>query len=157
MGLQRPAQGRVIAGVCAGIGERFAMDPTLLRLAALLLLLASGIGLLVSLAAWALLPAEGSEQSRPLGVLKENTAGLFDDLRHIGDHASAVWARADQAPWPRPLSRRWVAVGLIAAGALVLLLSLGLFSWLTTTRLIALLLITVGAAVLVVRLPQLRR
>lgn len=155
--LVRPREGRVLAGVCAGIGERFAMDPTLLRLAALVLLLASGLGILVYLIAWALLPAEGSAGGGVLAVLRENGRGLLGDLRQIGDHASHVWARADDAPWPRPLSRRWVAVGLIGLGGLVLLGSLGLFGWLTATRVIALLLIIVGASVLVVRLPQLRR
>ncbi len=157
LGLERPAEGRVIAGVCAGIGQRFAMDPTLLRLAALVLLLASGLGILFYLIAWALLPAEGGAGGGVLSVLRDNGRGLLGDLRRLGDHAAEVWARADSAPWPRPLSRRWIAVGLIGLGSLVLLGSLGLFGWLTATRVIALFLIIIGASVLVVRLPQLRR
>jgi phage shock protein PspC (stress-responsive transcriptional regulator) len=157
LGLLRPSEGRVVAGVCAGIGERFAMDPTLLRLAALVLLLASGLGLLIYAVAWALIPAEGNATSNVLAVLRDNGRGLVGDLRQIGDHAAEVWARADRVPWPRPLTRRWVAVGLISLGGLVLLGSLGLFGWLTATRVIALLLIIVGASVLVARLPQLRR
>ncbi|MDD4138307.1 MAG: PspC domain-containing protein [Methanoregula sp.] len=57
--LFRPKQGRMIGGVCAGIGEYYDTDPTVIRLVwVALTLLSLGTGLLVYLVAWVLIPEE---------------------------------------------------------------------------------------------------
>src|ERR1044072_2277836 len=48
----RPAEGRVIAGVCAGIAQALGVDATLVRLVFALLALAGGAGILLYLALW---------------------------------------------------------------------------------------------------------
>lgn len=53
----RPREGRMIAGVCAGIAKRLDLDVTLVRVIAVALTLVSGIGLAAYLAAWALTPS----------------------------------------------------------------------------------------------------
>jgi phage shock protein C len=58
-GLLRPHQGRVLAGVCAGLGRRFGIDPwpaRLLFVLALLILHAALIPIYVIL--WILMPTE---------------------------------------------------------------------------------------------------
>lgn len=52
----RPREGRMLAGVCAGVAQRWQLDVTLVRVATALLVLVSGVGLLAYLAAWALTP-----------------------------------------------------------------------------------------------------
>ena len=55
--LFRARQGKVIAGVCAGIAERYGWDPILVRLALVAaVLLGFGTGVLVYLAAWIVIP-----------------------------------------------------------------------------------------------------
>jgi phage shock protein C len=54
--LYRSRQDKVIAGVCGGIAEYFNMDPVWIRLVAVLLVLAHGIGILVYIVAWILVP-----------------------------------------------------------------------------------------------------
>ncbi|KJS57429.1 phage-shock protein [Streptomyces rubellomurinus subsp. indigoferus] len=56
--LARPRHDRVIAGVCAGIGERFGLTPWTVRLIFLLSCLLPGPQCLVYLALWVLLPQE---------------------------------------------------------------------------------------------------
>lgn len=57
--LVRPQNGRMIAGVCAGIGNHLDTDPTVIRLIwAALTLLSLGTGIIVYLAAWVLIPEE---------------------------------------------------------------------------------------------------
>jgi phage shock protein PspC (stress-responsive transcriptional regulator) len=57
--LVRPKDGRMIAGVCAGIGNHLETDPTVIRLVwAALTLLSLGTGILVYLVAWVLIPGE---------------------------------------------------------------------------------------------------
>jgi len=55
--LTRPVNGRMIAGVCAGLGEHLDIDPTVVRLVwAALTLLSLGTGILVYIIAWLLVP-----------------------------------------------------------------------------------------------------
>ncbi|MFJ9770242.1 PspC domain-containing protein [Kitasatospora sp. NPDC101157] len=56
--LARPRHNRVIAGVCAGIAERFGMAPFTVRLIFLLSCLLPGPQFLIYLALWVLLPQE---------------------------------------------------------------------------------------------------
>ena len=55
--LTRPASGRILAGVCAGIGEHLDIDPTVVRLVwAAFTLLSLGTGLIIYIIAWLLIP-----------------------------------------------------------------------------------------------------
>ncbi len=58
-GLTRPRQGRLLAGVCAGLARRFGIDPWLARaLFVLILLVLPGSQLIVYPILWILMPAE---------------------------------------------------------------------------------------------------
>jgi len=58
-GLVRPRQGRVLAGVCTGLGQRFGIDPWPARLLFLLILIAiPGSQILLYPILWILMPAE---------------------------------------------------------------------------------------------------
>ncbi|MFI5843363.1 PspC domain-containing protein [Catenuloplanes sp. NPDC051500] len=69
-GLVRPQTGRYVAGVCAGIGRATNTDPVLWRVLLAVLAVFGGTGLLIYLAAWLIIPAEG-ETGSPL----ENVLG----------------------------------------------------------------------------------
>src|SRR5258707_10537984 len=49
----------VLGGVAAGFGRYLDVDPVLVRLAFVVLCFANGLGLLLYLASWALIPKEG--------------------------------------------------------------------------------------------------
>lgn len=60
-GLVRPSEGRVLGGVCAGLGRRFGIDPWPARLLfVLLLLVVPGSQLLIYPILWILMPRETS-------------------------------------------------------------------------------------------------
>src|SRR5918998_1207293 len=59
--LVRVRSGRVVGGVCAGLGRYFNLDPIIFRIGAIVLVFAGGAGLLAYLAALLLIPAEDSE------------------------------------------------------------------------------------------------
>src|SRR5690242_7332612 len=62
--LIRPREGRMIAGVCAGIGNYFGIDANVVRIIfAALTIFTAGAGALVYLIAWAVLPEEGEKSS----------------------------------------------------------------------------------------------
>ncbi|MFW6000961.1 MAG: PspC domain-containing protein [Halanaerobium sp.] len=54
--IYRSKTDRKIGGVCGGLGEYFGVDSTLLRLAAVVLIFASGAGLIAYIVAWAVIP-----------------------------------------------------------------------------------------------------
>ena len=61
--LYRLRDGRVVAGVCAGLAAYFAVDPTLVRLAFALLTVFGGAGILLYLCAWIVIPEEDGDGS----------------------------------------------------------------------------------------------
>jgi phage shock protein PspC (stress-responsive transcriptional regulator) len=65
-GLVRPREGRVLGGVCAGLGRRFGLDPWPARLLfVLVLMVIPGSQLLVYPILWILMPAEESQWVQP--------------------------------------------------------------------------------------------
>jgi phage shock protein C len=61
--LHRVRQGRVIAGVCTGMGAYFGVDPNLVRVAFALLTCFGGIGIGFYALAWLIVPEEGEPSS----------------------------------------------------------------------------------------------
>jgi phage shock protein C len=62
--LMRSRDGRMVAGVCAGIGQFFGIDANIIRvLFAALTIFTGGAGVLVYLAAWVVIPEEGEKES----------------------------------------------------------------------------------------------
>ena len=59
----RPYEGRIVAGVAQGVANHFNLHPWLVRIAAIILIPVGGIGLLLYLAGWLLIPEEGASQS----------------------------------------------------------------------------------------------
>ncbi len=56
--LVRPRQGRVIAGVCAGLAQRFGWDPTLVRVIFILSMFLPGPQVLIYIVLWVAVPPE---------------------------------------------------------------------------------------------------
>jgi signal transduction histidine kinase/phage shock protein PspC (stress-responsive transcriptional regulator) len=57
-GLRRDLDGRVVAGVCAGLGRRMGIDPVILRVAFVGAAAAGGFGFVLYALAWLLIPAD---------------------------------------------------------------------------------------------------
>ncbi|WP_446216873.1 PspC domain-containing protein [Micromonospora sp. IBHARD004] len=62
-GLVRPREGRYLAGVCAAIGRATNTDPVLWRVLLAVLGFFGGIGILIYVAAWLIIPGEGDTAS----------------------------------------------------------------------------------------------
>lgn len=81
--LQRPCQGRLVGGVAAGLADYFDVDVVIVRIVLAVLALVGGIGVPLYVAAWVLVPEEGSDRSiadhllsgmRPEGMPSPGTA-----------------------------------------------------------------------------------
>jgi phage shock protein PspC (stress-responsive transcriptional regulator) len=61
--LRRPYQDRMLAGVAAGVARYFGVDPTIVRIAFVVLTVVGGAGIPLYLAGLLLIPEEGTDQS----------------------------------------------------------------------------------------------
>jgi phage shock protein C len=54
--LTRPRNGRMIAGICAGLALHYGWDLSLVRVLAALLIVLTGVGIIAYLVAWVVIP-----------------------------------------------------------------------------------------------------
>ncbi len=74
-GLVRPSEGRVLGGVCAGLGRRFGMEPWPARLLFIVLLLViPGSQILIYPVLWIFMPSEATQVAGPVSVQPPSTA-----------------------------------------------------------------------------------
>lgn len=86
--LTRDKDGGMLGGVCAGIAARYGYDIGLVRLVwVLLTVLTSGVGVIIYVAAWVLLPAAGATMPPSMG----------DRRREFSGEVSAAAERAAEA------------------------------------------------------------
>lgn len=96
--LRRANDGRMIAGVCAGLADYLDVDPVIVRVGVAVLTLMAGIGLPLYLAAWLLVPEEHTDESIAEHVLRDARSGSgwpphvhvhshqgHEDESHVGD------------------------------------------------------------------------
>jgi len=107
--LRRPQQGRVVAGVAAGLAEHLGVSVTAVRLAFVVLAFVGGFGVLVYAGLWLTVPAGIPERARPPGVEAATRAGR----RPSAPPAATPRARAD--------SGLLVALALLGIGVVMLL------------------------------------
>jgi phage shock protein PspC (stress-responsive transcriptional regulator) len=72
--LTRRTDQKVVAGVCAGLGEHFDIDPVLFRVAFVVLALLGGAGVLLYILLWILLPPESGPGSPGSPAISERAA-----------------------------------------------------------------------------------
>ena len=74
--LRRAVDGRMVAGVCAGLADYLAVDVTLVRVAFAVFTFLGGAGIPAYLACLLLIPEEGSDQSIAGSLLGSVERGL---------------------------------------------------------------------------------
>lgn len=107
--LRRPQQGRVVAGVAAGVAEHLGVSVTVVRLAFVVLAFVGGFGVLVYAGLWLTVPDGTPERARPPGVEAATRAGR----RPPSAPAATRPGRAD--------SGLLVALALLGIGVVMLL------------------------------------
>ena len=123
--LTRDTRNGMLAGVAAGFGHYLDVDPVLARLGFVLLTFVHGLGLLVYLAGWALMPRSDSVPATAPAEPAAAGSG-FESLREAGQEMAAEVRRATAEPASAQLA---VGAVLVLTGALLLAHNLGLLHW----------------------------
>lgn len=77
---RRPRQGRMVAGVAAGIGRRYGIDPVIVRVALVVATVWGGAGVLFYLLAWLTLAEENDEASGLEAMLGQGRSSMSRGL-----------------------------------------------------------------------------
>jgi phage shock protein C len=81
--LYRSRRNSMIAGICGGLGEYLGVDPTIMRLAAVLLIFADGIGLIAYIIAWIIVPRNPEMETEVVAPEKSELNRLLPGLALI--------------------------------------------------------------------------
>nr|PZN38983.1 MAG: hypothetical protein DIU60_21915 [Actinomycetota bacterium] len=94
--LRRARRGRIVAGVCSGIGEYVGVDPNIVRIALAIASFFGGLGIGVYAVAWLLIPEEGKSTSIVQDLIDKQKARQADgSWPRFGD-----WPSAPDSPAP---------------------------------------------------------
>lgn len=115
--LTRDTKHAVLGGVAAGFGRYLDLDPVLVRLGFVLLAFANGLGILLYLAAWLLMPRGDAVAAAGTG---------FETLREAGSQMAAEVRQGVPDPAAAQLS---IGSLLVVVGSLLLLHNLGWLHW----------------------------
>jgi phage shock protein C len=148
---------RLLFGVCGGLAEYLDVDSVFVRLAFVLLAIASGLGLLAYVALVLLMPRSKEKPYDPASALRQNIQGIPGDTAEAGRRIGGV-IRGDRADAPaepvmaKPESRR-TAIGiiLILIGVIILIVNFGVLGWFSGAIFWPVLLIAVGLGLLAIR------
>ncbi len=150
--LYRSRDDRMICGVCGGLAKYFDIDPVIVRVIAILLIFASGTGILAYIILAIVVPLESSQASEPKDVIKENVEEMKQTASQLGDEIRSTFAKKEGAPEetakPRQRSLNVFGIILIVVGVLFLLASFNLFSWLHWRYLWPLILVAIGLLII---------
>jgi phage shock protein PspC (stress-responsive transcriptional regulator) len=144
--LYRSKTDKFLGGVCGGLGRYLGFDAAIVRLIFLLLIFGTGWGVVLYIALWILLPAEGSPEPGGGDVgdqLAVRMKGVGEDIRQATQQ-------------PNPKAGLWFGAGLILLGAFLLLQRLGEtlgIAWLNTffgwQLVLPALIIIIGVAIII--------
>ncbi len=115
--LLRTRRGRLIGGVCSGLGAHFDVDPILFRIAFVGLAIFSGVGIGLYLAILLLVPEEGASRA-PIHLLRSSwliVLGVVVVLVAAGIALDAVGHAGHRDAWRYGVGVGWLAVVGVAA------------------------------------------
>lgn len=137
----------MIAGVCGGIGRYLRIDSSLVRLFFLLLALGDGIGLLLYVLLWIVLP-EAPTADEPTDAQAPTEANFEDRAREMGRELQESFSR------PHPRAGLYVGLGLIFLGLVYLVNNLNIpWLWWLDFDILWPILLILGGLVLLLRRP----
>ncbi|MEV5570868.1 PspC domain-containing protein [Spirillospora sp. NPDC052269] len=96
--LRRTRDGKMIAGVCSGVGRYLGIDPNLVRLGLGVFTLFGGAGIALYVIAWLVMPEDGAESSVAEDLFqkaKENPT-VQDATQKAKDKARETFANSDK-------------------------------------------------------------
>ena len=115
--LYRSRANSMIAGVCGGLGEYLNVDPNILRVVAVLLIFAKGIGFLAYVIAWVIVPRRSEMEAEVVAPEKSEISRLLPGLLLIA--VGLIFLLNNLIPW-FGFGYLWPAILIVLGIALLL-------------------------------------
>ena len=138
--INRSRSDRMLGGVCAGLANYLGIDTVWVRLFFILLAVGDGIGILIYIVLWIILPDE-KDDDQSIGF---KAGGFSKRLEEVGIEAG------EAASHPHPNTVKFIGFGMIIVGIFYLLKNLNIawLQWVNRELLFPALLIGVGMILL---------
>lgn len=81
--LYRSEKDKMLGGVCAGIADYLNIDPVIVRVIFVLIFLAEGIGLMIYVLLWIIVPEEKSTKTDPKEIVEENSKEIEENVKKV--------------------------------------------------------------------------
>jgi len=150
--LYRSRSDRMIWGVCGGLAKYFDMDPTIVRVIAVLLAFATGFGILAYIILAIVVPLENSKATEPKDTIKENVEEMKETANELGHEIRSTLmgeeGESEDEAKVRHRRRNLFGIILIVLGVLFLLGSFNLFWWFNWGNLWPLILVAIGVLII---------
>jgi phage shock protein C len=142
----RRGKDRILGGVCSGLAEGLRIDPLWVRIGFVLLAFLQGVGLLIYIVLWVVMPEQVEGQDR----MRSGFDSMSADLKRIGAElrsqfggppkqaptqeqpaATVSVSMTSEAPAPPATGRTSIALGvvLVVVGLVLLAANTGLVEW----------------------------
>jgi len=150
--LYRSRSDKMVAGVCGGLAKYFDMDPTIVRIIAVLSIFVSGFGILAYIILAIVVPLENSKAAEPKDTIKENVEELKETASELGREIRATLVKeegeSEEVAKVRHRRRNLLGIIVIVIGIFALLASFNLFWWFRWSYLWPLILVAIGALII---------
>ena len=150
--LYRSRSDRMVWGVCGGLAKYFDMDPTIVRIIAVLLIFANGLGILAYIIMAIVVPLEGSKVTTPKETIKENVEDMKETAGELGREIQSTLVgeegESEEVAKVRHRRRNVLGIILIVLGILFLLGSFNLFWWFDWSNFWPLILVAIGVLII---------
>jgi len=147
----RSRSDRMIWGVCGGLAKYFDMDPTIIRVIAVLSIFLGSLGIWAYIILAIVVPLEGSKVTEPKDTIKENVEEMKETVSELGREIRSTLAKEEgksgEVAKMRYRRRNVLGIVLIVLGILFLLGSFDLFWWFRWSTLWPLTIVAIGALI----------
>ena len=143
--LLRLRSNRMIAGVCGGLGVYLGIDPTFVRVFFVLLAFSNGIGVLVYLLMWIIVPPEDTANASLRDIARTGADEIAEQARSMSEDLRQAVRSPNSQTW------MYIGIGLILLGFLALVdyLPWSWLHWLNWNFFWPVLLVLAGIALIV--------
>jgi len=142
----------MIWGVCGGLAKYFDIDPTIVRIIAMLSVFVSGLGILAYVIMAIVVPLEGTKVTAPKETVRENVEEMKETASELGREIRSTFAgeedESEEVAKVHHRRRNLFGIILIVLGVIFLLGSFNLFPWLHWGNLWPLILVAIGVLII---------
>ena len=149
--LYRSRSDRMIWGVCGGLAKYFDMDPTIVRVIAVLTIFLGSFGIWAYIILAIVVPLEDSTATRPKDTIKENVEEIKKTTSELGHEIQSTLkgeSGSEEVDETRHRHRNTIGILLIVLGIFLLLGSFNIFWWFRWIYLWPLIPIAIGALII---------